>query len=317
MGFIQHKIPSLYRRRTFSDKFSDTMDFITANWRVLIRMLTIVLLPLCTIQAINFNSFLNLYAVANSASANSDVIGLGLNYLSMIVFSMIVSGALVCVLFGIMKLYHSLDEDGNPAVSNLNSMTFSQFRPILKEQVVPALKSIGAFLLLVIALFITFFAIIFVIVVNSVNSLMVGLLVAVLILAATLLLFPAFMLVFPIYSFERIGFFDGIVKAVKYGIKTWRGVVAVTFVVGMLVSVVVGVLGLPWTILMVMKMIFVADNENALAFTSTPWYSFVMYLSSIVYMFVSYVGYSVLFVALAYQYGHAHEVVDGADIDDF
>lgn len=317
MGFIQHKIPSLYRRRTFSDKFSDTMDFITANWRVLIRMLTIVLLPLCAIQAINFNSFLNLYAVANSDSANSDVIGLGLNYLSMIVFSMIVSGALVCVLFGIMKLYHSLDEDGNPAVSNLNSMTFSQFRPILKEQVVPALKSIGAFLLLVIALFIIFLAIIFVIMANSVNSLLVGLLVAVLILAATLLLFPAFMLVFPIYSFERIGFFDGIVKAVKYGIKTWRGVVAVTFVVGMLVSVVVGVLGLPWTILMVMKMIFVADNENALAFTSTPWYSFVMYLSSIVYMFVSYVGYSVLFVALAYQYGHAHEVVDGADIDDF
>lgn len=317
MGFIQHKIPSLYRRRTFSDKFSDTMDFITANWRVLIRTLTIVLLPLCAIQAINFNSFLNLYAVANSDSANSDVIGLGLNYLSMIVFSMIVSGALVCVLFGIMKLYHSLDEDGNPAVSNLNSMTFSQFRPILKEQVVPALKSIGAFLLLVIALFIIFLAIIFVIMANSVNSLLVGLLVAVLILAATLLLFPAFMLVFPIYSFERIGFFDGIVKAVKYGIKTWRGVVAVTFVVGMLVSVVVGVLGLPWTILMVMKMIFVADNENALAFTSTPWYSFVMYLSSIVYMFVSYVGYSVLFVALAYQYGHAHEVVDGADIDDF
>lgn len=317
MGFIQHKIPSLYRRRTFSDKFSDTMDFITANWRVLIRMLTIVLLPLCAIQAINFNSFLNLYAVANSDSANSDVIGLGLNYLSMIVFSMIVSGALVCVLFGIMKLYHSLDEDGNPAVSNLNSMTFSQFRPILKEQVVPALKSIGAFLLLVIALFIIFLAIIFVIMANSVNSLLVGLLVAVLILAATLLLFPAFMLVFPIYSFERIGFFDGIVKAVKYGIKTWRGVVAVTFVVGMLVSVVVGVLGLPWTILMVMKMVFVADNENALAFTSTPWYSFVMYLSSIVYMFVSYVGYSVLFVALAYQYGHAHEVVDGADIDDF
>ena len=65
------------------------------------------------------------------------------------------------------------------------------------------------------------------------------------------------------------------------------------------------------------KALFAVQNSGEYTFTNSVWYSFLQYLSAIVYVYASYIGYAVMLVALAYQYGHAREKIDGDEFFDY
>lgn len=321
MSFIQHQVPSFYRRRTFSDKFTDTTDFITANWRVLLRMLTICLLPLCVIQAININGLVSsLYGdYVGGGSVARSLTGFALNYGSLLVFGVVATAIFIGVVYTIMRLYHEQNADGTPAHPDLNSMTFAQLRPLMMRQMRSAWKAIGVAVVLSLALLVV------VVVEMSIAGVLgsaVGaeqpvLIVGVLLMYVIMLvLIPPVLMAVPVVSFGQTGFWAGVRKSVVYGFRTWRGVVAVTIVTGLLTSVVLGVLGMPWIVLMMLKVMFVTGDMTELAFSGALWYSFLMFLGAIVYVYTSYLGYAVMLVALAYQYGHAHEKLEGEDFSD-
>lgn len=319
MGFIQHSIPPLYCCRTFGDKFGNTFDFITANWRLLLRVLTIVLLPLCAVQAINVNGMIaSVYSDLDvGGDMAGDVVGLVLNYCGLLVFGIISTAVLVSVVYAIMKLYHEQNADGTAAHPELGSMTFVQLRPLMMRQLRAAFKAIGAIVLVSVVLFAAIMA---VVVALALASMQEALVIAVLVayVVALLVLVPM-TLAMPVYSFEDIGFFGGIRKTLVYGFKTWRGVVALMFVMWLFVSVILGVLGLPWIIAIMLKAMFISGDMDEFGFTSSVWFSFIQYLCALVYVYATYLGYAVMLVALAYQYGHAREKVDGeefgSDID--
>lgn len=313
MGFIQHSIPPLYCCRTFGEKFSNTFDFITANWRVLLRMLTIVLLPLCAVQAINVNGLVS--SVYSDLDVGGDiagkVVGVVLNYCALLVFGIISTAVLVSVVYAIMKLYHEQNADGTAAHPELGSMTFAQLRPLMMRQLRAAFKAIGAIFLVSVVLMAVIMAVVVPLALASMSgALVIAVLVAYVV--ALVVLVPM-TLALPVYSFEDIGFFSGIRKTLVYGFKTWRGIVALMCVMWLLVSVVLGVLGMPWIIAFMLKTMFLSGDIAELGFTLSVWFSFLQYLCGVVYVYTSYMGYAVVLVALAYQYGHAREKIDGEE----
>lgn len=66
------------------------------------------------------------------------------------------------------------------------------------------------------------------------------------------------------------------------------------------------------------------ENSDGFSFVNSTWFSLISYLSALLYIYVCYVGYSVLLIAIAYQYGHACSALDidnfdheDKDFDDF
>ena len=128
-------------------------------------------------------------------------------------------------------------------------------------------------------------------------------------------------LLYPIYFFEDdITILGAFSKAFRLGFPTWGGIFGVMFVLSLLGSFISGMISLPWTILSVMKMVLGAEADE-FSFVNSAGYSFIVYLLGAVQAFVGYFAYSLPFIGLAYQYGHASEKIDHvtmeSDIDRF
>lgn len=324
MSNITHTVPPLYRQRTFSEKLSDTTDFVTANWRPMLRYLAMFLLPLCLVQALNVNQFMAaIVADKEGGLPDSELVGFALNYFSLIVFSLIGSVLMCSVVYALMRIYHGMSpvEGAADGSQSLRSLTWQQLRPVFKSMIRPSLKSLGACILMGIAIVL---AVVLIIVVSALWAgplkdfgFILYLLVVLFVLVFAVVAYSVVVLILPVYAFEDIGFFAGIAKAVRYGCRTCGGCLAVLFVVSLLTGVVTGVMGMPFVLLLMIKVIFLEDNTSRLAFAATPWYAFLQYIVAIIYIFANYIGYSLLFVAMAYQYGHAKEKVDGVGVEEF
>ena len=77
---------------------------------------------------------------------------------------------------------------------------------------------------------------------------------------------------------------------------------------------------LPWYVATIVKYFF-AMSEGGNVVPVSPLYSFFLYLLGILQTFGAYLSMIFSLIGLAYQYGHASEVVDSVsveeDIDNF
>ena len=109
----------------------------------------------------------------------------------------------------------------------------------------------------------------------------------------------------PIYLFEDITLMEAFKKTFRLGFATWGGV----FLVSLYIATVV-------------KYFFaMSDVGGSGEVTVSAGYSFFLYLMAIIQTFGAYLAMIFTFVGMAYQYGHASEVVDSitveTDIDNF
>ena len=227
MGFIQHQIPPFYCRRTFSDKFNDTTNFITSNWRILLKMLAIVLLPLCAIQALNINGLISSFygnVQDGDKTATSTIVGFVLNYCSLFVFSLVATALFISIVYALMRLYHSTNDDGTPQYAELSKMTFTQFRPFMMRQMRSAWKSIGAMVLIGILMLVLFVAIVVLVATTTIagNGESGIVFIVLLVYSSIFMLVPPLMMVIPAYSFEETKFLNGLKKGVFYYTKQNR-----------------------------------------------------------------------------------------------
>jgi hypothetical protein len=90
-------------------------------------------------------------------------------------------------------------------------------------------------------------------------------------------------------------------------------------VVQVIVSVLQGIVSIPWYVIYIVKMIFTMSDGGATS--SSVGLNFAQYLFSILMLYGSYLSAIFGIVGLVYQYGHASEVVDSitveSDIDNF
>ncbi len=107
---------------------------------------------------------------------------------------------------------------------------------------------------------------------------------------------------------------QAITKSFRLGFATWGGIVAISFVFGMITSVIQSFTMAPWYILFVIKMVFTLSNEIDGSFVSSIFFTFIEYLTCVVQCLGYLLSAVITTVAMLIQYGHASDKIDGVGV---
>lgn len=301
---------AMYVKRPFGEKLNASFDFIKENWKLLLKFSTFLLLPLCLIQALSLNGIMggamNLSTFTNNGgdllSDPSGLISFIVYYGLYMLFCMIGSVILTSLVYTLIRTYNEREE-------RLQGITLGDLKPLLLHNAKRLL------LMMVVCIVIVVIALTF-----------VGVLMA-LSFFTLLLTFPLVIafsvplaLLAPIYLFEDITLMQAFKKTFRLGFATWGGIFLISLVMGIIANVLQGVTTMPWYIATLVKYFF-AMSDTGNETTVSAGYSFILYLLAIIQTFGIYLSMIFSLVGLAYQYGHASEVVDSitveSDIDNF
>jgi len=311
MDTQQNQNPKIrfYMQRPFGEKMNASFDFIKENWKILLKYVTYLILPVCLLQALSLNSFFGHYMgliMGGMDSGDLDISnfssGFFASYAFTMLFSMIGALLLASLVYALVKLYNDRKE-------GLVGVTFSDIRPLL-------FRNMGRLFILGLMIF----------AITIVLSIVLGVLVALtpFTLLLTIPALIAFMIALsiwpPVYLFEKIGLGDSLTKAIRLGFATWGGVFAILFVMGIIASVLQGVLSTPWYMAFMVKALLAYSEEGA---TTDPsyLYNIFVYLLAVILTFGAYISMVFAILGISYQYAHATEKMDsitvGDEIDNF
>lgn len=303
MEFKTKKI-ALYKVRNFSEKFDDTFAFVRENWKVLFKYLTYLILPVCLLQAIALNGYMdtafNMSSVSSGKASDMTSVlqSLGWSYGGLILASMVGGILLVSVVYGLMSIYDSREE-------RLVGLTGSDFKPVLLKN----LKRSGLAVLLFLGIMI---------VVILLAAMLMVVLSPLFVLPVVLVLMVIgipMMLFMPVYLMEDISFMPALQKALRLGFATWWGTFALLLVLGFIASFIQGLFAIPYYIMIVVKTILGMQGTGTEFFDSAG-YSFITYLFGVLQAYATYLLSSLMAVGLALQYGHASEKKDHVTMED-
>ena len=300
------RIP-LYKVRDFGEKISVTFDFLRQNWRLWLQLSFYLLLPLSLVQALAQNTMLTGFVeggiLADSMgdmmpSELQDGAGLLISYVFVVLFAVVGSIIVTSMIFSMIR--YDREQRGG-----LNGVTLGDLKGLLlrcmgRAVMLTLILSVASILYLVvimicasISLWITFFGVV-----------------------ALLVVAIALCLALPVYLFEDdTTVFGAIGRGFILGWLTWGGTFLLLLVVGLIASMVQGVISLPWYIGFIVKTIFTVNNAADGGGTSI-WFTFVLYILAVIQCFGSYLTASFSAVALAYQYGNAAEQRDHFSVDE-
>lgn len=300
---------TMYVKRPFGGKLNASFDFIKENWQLLLKFTTYLLLPLCLIQALSLNTVMS-GAFAMSAFASSTAMGANaatlMRFASYYGIYMVIYMAgtilLTSLVYGLMRTYNEREE-------RLQGITLGILKPLLFHNIKRMLIMMLACIVLVLLIF-------------TLMGVFAALTPFTLILTfpLTIAFSIPLALLGPIYLFEDITLMGAFKKTFRLGFATWGGVLAISLIMGLVANVLQGITMMPWYIATVVKTVF-ATSDVGSETTVSAGYSFMLYLLGIVQAFGAYLSMIFSLVGLAYQYGHASEVVDSvtieSDIDNF
>lgn len=291
----------LYRVRSFGDKLNDTFAFVNENYRQLLKYLTYFLLPLSLVQAVAMNGYLGNMMTLSMGGGNGMSSDALMSMAGSMAFYALVYGVgaflLVTVVYALMRLYGRREQ-------RLNGLTWEEMKP----EVGLMLRRGLLLVLLGIVVAVLFGLLIFALV--QFSPMMLFLLLPALFVVALPL-----SLLTPIYLFEeRISLTDALGKSLRLGFRTWGGILAVMLVMTIIASVLQGVVSIPWYIAFIVKSLFGLQQAED-SFVNSVGFSFIIYLLGVVQAFGGFLTYSLAYISLAYQYGHAAEKIDGVTVD--
>lgn len=310
MEFIKPKI-ELYRTRTFSDKLTDTFDFLRETWKPLLKYFVYLMLPCCIVLGFFLNHFYSGYmqlimADENTgATSRADVVQM-LVFMGLTFVTLIVSySLLLALIFAIVRLYRQRDD-------RLKLLTDDE----LKDELKVCLSRSARLMLASMGIF---FGVLLVIggaaVALSMASIGLGIVFILFIVFTLAAIALPLSLVSPIYMLEDditvIGAFK---RAFHLGFPTWGGIFAVSFVIGILTGVVQTVTSGPWYVLYIVKMVFTLSHELDGSFTNNIFYTFAEYITCVLECLGILISTVITNVALTMQYGHAADKIDGVGV---
>ena len=295
----------LYKNRTFSEKLSDTIDFIRENWRPMLKYFSYLMLPASIVLAFFFNHFWHGYMTLiedirqqGKGIFGSFLFNSGITFLLFIVSYVV----LAALLYAMIRLYRERN-------GQLQNLTYDELRP----QLTACLKRAATMAALALLLGIGVLAVVIAIA-AFIGSISPGLALTFFALCyiALLIILPPLMLLQPIYLIEDgIGFFDALSKALRLGFQTWGGIIAITFVIGLLASILQMATSIPWYVLFFIKMAFTLSKDLDDGFANSFLFTTLEYLSCILQVLGMLLSTAITAVAVTIQYGHAAELIDG------
>lgn len=296
---------AMYAKRSFGDKMNASFDFIKENWKLLFKFTTYLILPLCLIQALSLNDVMGRSMAVAMTNINTSDLNLLAQYGQ--AFWMSYGLSVLCSIIGsiiLTSLIYALIRTYNDREERLEGITLSALKPML-------LKNMGKLLKIVLLAILLMFIAIFILI------LLTALTPFTLILTIPLLIacMVPMALFAPIYLFENIGLWAAFGKTFRLGFATWGGVFAISLVMGFIGGILQGIAMLPWYIGTIVKYFFAMSDSGSVV-TVSPVYNFFLYLMGILQTFGAYIGSIFTIIGLAYQYGHASEVVDSVSVED-
>ena len=258
------------------------------------KYLTYVVLPICLIQAVALNGYMdtvfNMSAVNSGSSDVADVLeSFGWSYGGLILTSVIGALLQVSVVYAFMSIYES-SENGLTGVTG----------NILKPQILRNLKR--SLLIVVFFMVVTILVILLMILLTVALSpwILVPIVFGLVAMSIPITLFM------PVYLMEDISLTDAFKKAMRLGFSCWWSTFAIIFVLSIIVSFVQGVFAIPYYIAVIVKTVLGIQGSSS-EFLDSAGYSFMMYLFGVLQSWATYLVGTVITVGLAFQYGHASE----------
>ena len=304
----------LYRVRTFTEKLTDTFNFLRENWRPLLKYFMYMMLPVSIILALPFNHFFEGYMklITSIDKGNflskTDMWLYGISAVASVLIGILAFLLLQSFVFAMIRVYNRRPE-------RMKDLFYTDFRDdlffCLKRSLIQTLVGLGFFLVIAI---IVVLLVVLALALGAVGVVFSVMGVILLYIALFALIFPL-MMVTPVYLLEdEIGVIAAYKKGLRLGFMTWGGVFALLFVVGILSSVIQTFTMMPWYIMSLVKTIFTMSNDMDKPFFHSFIYVFVQYLTCVL-MCLGYMISEILsYVAVSIQYGHASEKIDGAGV---
>lgn len=301
----------LYVTRTFSEKLSDAFSFLRENWRTLLKYFTYFMLPASLVLGFFVNHFwggyMSLLGLVENAGSPDDawLIRFGLTTGVTIIVSILVYMLLIAVLFTLFRLYFARPQ-------RLQDLQADEFRP----EFIKCLKRSAFYLLGFGLLVIAFFA---------VFGLLVGVGMAIHPAAGVIMMLLCYAAIFavivplsisqPIYMMEdEVTIFQAIAKSFRLGFATWGGIVAISFVFGLITSVIQSFTMAPWYVLYIIRMVFTLARDLDFSFVNSIVFTFMEYLSCVLQCLGYLLSAVITTVAMLIQYGHASDKIDGVGV---
>ena len=106
---MANKTIELYKKRDFGEKINATIEFIRIHFGPLLKMTLVIVIPLGVLASLTFSNFFGLMSgVAGRSDMSQDeasgVVGqLGVNYLLMMVISLLTYVLLIAAIYGYMR----------------------------------------------------------------------------------------------------------------------------------------------------------------------------------------------------------------------
>ena len=312
---VEYPKIELYRKRTFTEKLTDTFNFLRENWRVLLKYFLYMMLPTSIILALPFNHFFEGYfnlITTLESSGSFDDLNLWLflvSFVGSIVGFIFAALLLESFIFAMVRVY-------NRRPNRLKDLVYADFRDdfffCLKRGVIMGLVGLAMMVIIgiiVVAIFALSFAIS-----PKLGAVLSVLGVIVFYIAIFVLIFPLYM-VSPVYLLEdEIGVLAAFKKGFRLGFATWGGIFAVMFVIGIISSIFQTFTMMPWYIMSVVKMVFTLSGEMDKPFFHSFLYAFIQYLTCILMCLGYLLSMVFTYVGITIQYGHASEKIDGRGV---
>lgn len=299
----------LYQTRTFSQKISDTFEYVQQNWRPLLKFSAYLLLPLSIVLSVTMSGMMDAYTLMItdiSGSGSTDAIVEALPYYGSTVLVGMLAGAIALALcYGCMRLYATRE-------NRLEQLSWNELKPTFLY----GLKRMGVLMAISLGIAVLF-AILLIGLVAAMTSLGdtvgISVMVVFLFLFATPVVLIPLSLTAPVYLFEdETTAFGSFAKAFRLGFATWGGTFAVLFILFMLFYMASGAVSIPYYIVIMLKTLSSTNDLQALSSgSSSLLLSAGEFLFGVFTNFVSEVFMLVVYVGLAYQYGHACDKIDG------
>jgi hypothetical protein len=275
-----------YAERSFAEKINATLRFIEENWKILLKYITYVILPLCLLQAVFTSLIMNEMDLQTRAVYG---IGFFINQGLTILCSIIGNILFISLLYTLLVKYNEHEE------RRLANFTFAD----LKHHLLKGAKRIlPAFLFYLIVLSL---AILLHIALKAVTPFFMFFTIPFFLAC----MIPSFLFI-PVYMFENTSIVRAFVTAFRLGLATWWGVFIVSFL-GIIIACLFNIIfSIPWVVTTMVRHIFFLSDVSS-EMTIPTGYNLMQYLFTVIMLFGTYLSGVFVSVGLAYQYAHARK----------
>ena len=310
MEMYQPKI-EIYRTRTFSEKLSDTFNFLRENWRPIMKYFLYLMVPASIVLAFFMNHFMDAYMSITTAAEKSGVFDQDVarsllfytpGYIIVGALTYILLGALV---FSMVRLYRRREQ-------RLKGLTGDE----VKQEMIYCAKRATILTLVFTGMIIVYMLIVVgIVALAMLLHVAVGVLAVLFFIALTIVLSILLMLAEPVYLMEDDSTVLGAIrKGMRLGWNTFGGMLAMGFILTMLASILQSFTSIPFYILYFTKTFFTLSNDSVGGFFDSFLYTVMMYFSTLLECIGMLLSSIITTVGLTIQYGHACDKIDGTGV---